>query len=287
MRRGCRLCVARYAGQPGTGGCLGHLDGMRLFEARCGLDGARYGPVGYATGHRLVLPRSGAYLMRINGREVFVDSGAALLIRAGDEMRVAHPLGGGDTFTDVILDAEIADRWPRSAYRFPLDDATDLDHRLLIATCRREFDALAAGERLQSLLDRLAPHAAWRGSGSPATAVAHRRLATEAREVLAEGRYADGLAGIAARVNCSPHHLSRIFRSVTGETLTAYRNRMRVRAVLSDVQDGADCLRTLAARYGFADQSHLTRVVRKHLGRPPNAVVRILRSSTDVQRRDA
>jgi AraC-like DNA-binding protein len=131
-------------------------------------------------------------------------------------------------------------------------------------------------ERLHTVLDRLAPHASHPGRQRPSTAIAHRRLVADAREVLTDGRYTAGLTELAARVNCSPHHLSRIFRAVTGETLTEHRNRMRVRAVLGDLQDGADCLRILAARYGFADQSHLTRVVRRHLGRPPGTVKRLL-----------
>ncbi len=276
MRWTCQQCKARYAGQPGTGRCLGHVDGMRLFEARCGLDGTRFGRPSSESVHRLVLPRSGAYLLQVNGQEVFVDSGAAILTRPGDELRVAHPLGRGDTFTAVELDPELADRWQRPAYRFPLDDATDLDHRLLVATCRQGFDALAVAERMHAILDRLAPHVSGRGPERPSTAVAHRRLVADARAVLADGRYASGLTEIAARINCSPHHLSRIFRAVTGETLTDYRNRMRIRAVLGGLQDGAECLRTLAARYGFADQSHLTRVARRHLGRPPITVRRML-----------
>lgn len=154
---------------------------------------------------------------------------------------------------------------------------------MLVATCRQGFDPLAVAERLHAILDHLAPHTAGRGPERPSTAVVHRRLVAEARAVLADGRYADGLTELAAQLNCSPHHLSRIFRAVTGETLTEHRNRMRIRAVLSDLQDGADCLRTLAAHYGFADQSHLTRVVRRHLGRPPSTVQRML--STRVQRR--
>jgi AraC-like DNA-binding protein len=249
---------------------------MRLFEARCGVDGKRFGRLAYESVHRLVLPRSGAYLLQVNGQEVFVDSGAAILTRPGDELRVAHPLGCGDTFTAIELDPEVSDRWPAPAYSFPLDDATDLHHRVLLATCRRDFDPLAVAERLHAILDRLAPHASGSVPRRPSTAAAHWRLVADAREVLADGRYAYGLTEIAAQVNCSPHHLSRLFRAVTGETLTDYRNRMRIRAVLGELQDGADCLRTLAARYGFADQSHLTRVVRKHLGRPPSTVKRML-----------
>jgi AraC-like DNA-binding protein len=51
---------------------------------------------------------------------------------------------------------------------------------------------------------------------------------------------------------------------------------LRVRAVLSDLQDGAANLRALAAEYGFADQAHLTRVVRRQLGRSPSEVRRLV-----------
>jgi AraC-like DNA-binding protein len=272
----CRECDLRYVGRPGSGGCLGHVDGVRMFEARCGVEGARYGPVAAETLNRLVLPRSGAYLLQVNGEEVFVDSGVAVLTRPGDELRVAHPLGCGDTFTALELEPALAERWPLSAHRFVIADATDLDHRVLVAECRQGGDALAAAERIQSILGRLAPHFVRAGSPRPATMLAHRRLVTETREILAHGGWVAGLNDLAVRVNSSPHHLSRIFRAVTGETLTDYRNRMRVRAVLSEMQDGADNLRTLAGRYGFADQAHLTRVVRRHLGRTPSALKRLL-----------
>jgi AraC-like DNA-binding protein len=105
---------------------------------------------------------------------------------------------------------------------------------------------------------------------------AHRRLVDQAREALVRGRLAVGLEDLADAVGCSPHHLSRVFRRVTGEPLTAYRNRLRVRAVLSDLQDGASSLRVLAAEYGFADQAHLTRVVRRQLGRTPTELRRLV-----------
>jgi len=49
-----------------------------------------------------------------------------------------------------------------------------------------------------------------------------------------------------------------------------------VRAVLSDLQDGATSLRVLAAEYGFADRAHLSRVVRRQLGRSPTEIRRLL-----------
>src|SRR5439155_22660460 len=110
----------------------------------------------------------------------------------------------------------------------------------------------------------------------PATEVAHRRLVRSAKEVLAQGEYALGLGAVAVRLSCSTGHLSRVFRRVTGSSITAYRNRLRVRAVLGDLADGAASLRLLAARYGFADQAHLCRVVQADLGTAPSAARRLL-----------
>ena len=99
---------------------------------------------------------------------------------------------------------------------------------------------------------------------------------SEACEALNQGGLTMGLNELARRLYCSPHHLSRVFRRVTGRTITFYRNELRVRAVLEDVTAGATNLRTLAAHYGFADQAHLGRVVRRHRHQSPAALARIL-----------
>jgi AraC-like DNA-binding protein len=278
MGRICAKHAARYASQPGSGCCLAHVTGIDLFDARCGLDSKGYTKPSYQSAHLMVFPRSGAYLAKVNHRECFMDGTSVLLMRPGDEFRVAHPLGCGDTFTALDLSAEVAAEWPLPGPQVPVDDRLDLRHRALVAACRRGVDGLAVADQVYALLDQLFTGRDDRsaGAGRPATMLAHRRLVARAREALVAGGFAVGLDQLAALVGCSPHHLSRVFRQVTGETLTTYRNRLRVRAVLADLQDGADNLRTLAADYGFADQAHLTRVIRRQLGHPPGAVRRML-----------
>jgi transcriptional regulator GlxA family with amidase domain len=95
-------------------------------------------------------------------------------------------------------------------------------------------------------------------------------------EALAAGYLTAGLEDLARLVACSPQHLSRVFRRVTGRSLTFYRNELRVRAVLGRLEVGDQGLRTLAAEYGFADQAHLTRVVRRHLRTTPAALRELL-----------
>jgi len=276
----------------GQGRLLARLPGIDALEIRCGMDGRGWAGPAAEIHHRVIISTSGGYLRRVNGATTFVDATSALVTQPGDEISVAHPLGPGDTLTAVVLDEYQVARLHGDGYslvsgELTIHDALDLAHRSFVSACRRGVDDLEAAERLHRVLAALPDDPGGRAAKDrrrPATVLAHRRTVNMVRELLAEGRPWTGLDDIAAAANTSPHHLSRVFRQVTGETITAYRNRLRVRAVLTDLQDGAENLRTLAARYGFADQAHLTRVVRRHLGVAPSAVRRLFEPGINVQR---
>jgi AraC-like DNA-binding protein len=77
------------------------------------------------------------------------------------------------------------------------------------------------------------------------------------------------LADLARDLGHTPFHISRVFRRLTGTTLTEYRNRVRVAVAIERLAGGEDRLADLAAELGFADQSHLARVLRRAVGLPP------------------
>ncbi|MEV0805093.1 helix-turn-helix transcriptional regulator [Micromonospora sp. NPDC050200] len=285
---------------PGRWRVLGVAEGMLLYQVRCLVeDPGWHGPVPNL-GHRVFLGRSGASLRRLNGQLTFADATSVLLSRPGDEMYVSHPLGEGDVYTCLELSPELlADRpdagqWlDRRGWDGSVDGRLDLEHRMLVARCARGVDRFEFTERVHRLVGRLlsvSPIGAGepgaeieRAAGRrPATLVAHRRLADRAREVLAGSDFRMGLTEVAAQVGCSPHHLSRVFQRVTGQRLTTYRNRLRVRAVLDVLaDDDGQPLGRIAAEHGFADQAHLTRVVREQVGHPP-ARLRQLLTSTEL-----
>jgi AraC family transcriptional regulator len=68
------------------------------------------------------------------------------------------------------------------------------------------------------------------------------------------------LAGIAAR---SPFHFTRVFTQSVGLTPHRYVVHLRLRRAVELVRDGRVGLAEIAARTGFADQSHLSRWVRR------------------------
>ncbi|MFI7111576.1 helix-turn-helix domain-containing protein [Nonomuraea sp. NPDC050227] len=119
----------------------------------------------------------------------------------------------------------------------------------------------------------LTPRTERPGPGAPPTTrVIHRRMALAVQEALSCGHLNDGAEDLARLVGASPKHVGRIFRHVTGRTISEYRNELRVRAVLEHLADGGAQLAELATMYGFADHAHLTRTVRKHLAETPSAL---------------
>jgi transcriptional regulator GlxA family with amidase domain len=84
------------------------------------------------------------------------------------------------------------------------------------------------------------------------------------------------LQDLAGTLAVSPHHLSRIFHAATGHTISRHRMRLRVRTALERLAAGERDLARLAADLGFADQSHLCRVVRAETGQTPSVLRGVL-----------
>ena len=120
-----------------------------------------------------------------------------------------------------------------------------------------------------AVLERDAP-AAW-PRAAPRPSAPARRVVEQAREVLVADPD-QSLPELGRRLAASPHHLSRIFRALTGTTMSRHRMRLRVRAVLERLGGGERDLARLAADAGFADQAHLCRVVRAETGTTPSAL---------------
>jgi AraC-like DNA-binding protein len=252
---------------------LAVLPEMFVYEIHCRDDRRRLSGPGYEYSWNLVMIQSGGFMQRLDGREDFYDATSAYVTRPGQERYTGHPAGPGDVSTGIWLSERLVKDHFDGGARLPAGRITtsagfDLAHRLLVAACRRGADVPEAAERAYDLLARIEPppNTGWR---SPGTEAAHRALAAAAAEAMAAGYLTAGIEELARLAACSPQHLSRVFRRVTGRSLTSYRNELRVRAVLGRLEAGDRALRTLAAEYGFADQAHLTRVVRRHLRTSP------------------
>jgi AraC-like DNA-binding protein len=250
--------------------------GVQITEVAC----RHEPPVGIAeetAAHAIVFVRRGSFVRSASGVERFLDSSSVFFVNPGQQQRCDHPDGGGDDCTAFLVAPELlASLWGGDP-ALPVEpvhshDTIDLAHGLLLAAARRGEDPELLAENAIALLTRALQRADSRRvqSGRPPRE-RMRRLVDEARAALVCDPE-QSLPVLAQRLAISPHHLSRSFKAATGQTIAGYRMRLRARTALERMADGERNLADLAADLGFADHSHLCRVIRATAGTSPSLV---------------
>ena len=235
---------------------------------------------------QVVLVQQGQFRRRVRGVDTDVDSTVGYVGMPGEEEHFAHP-AGGDVCTSISLTPALwralAGDTPRlSTSTVYVHARLDLAHRRLLAATRIPDLDYAGAERLTDLVRHIvdqvieapAPADASASPGDRALVAAAGGLIRDADSA------ATGLLPLAAHLDVSPYRLSRAFTRQLGVSLTQYRNRVRVTRAVDRLEAGEDRLGALAADLGFADQAHLTRTMREHLGHTPTAVRRLLAEGT-------
>ena len=79
------------------------------------------------------------------------------------------------------------------------------------------------------------------------------------------------LPRLAEVAGCSPYHFHRVFKALTGETLTTFVQRARLeRAAYLMIAAPDRKLDAIALDAGFESHSNFSRVFKRHYGRPPS-----------------
>ncbi|MFE7191136.1 helix-turn-helix transcriptional regulator [Kitasatospora sp. NPDC057541] len=235
----------------------------------CRSDHVRWSEPETRDDHRLVLVRRGRFRRWADGADADLDPTMAYLGAPGEEERFAHP-AGGDVCTSVGFDPSLLGR-PLAATTLYVDARVDLAHRRLLTAAGTGDIDYALTEELLGLV------AVVTGEPTVRPGPADRALVAAAREAINdEAPEAGRLCDLAALLRVSPYRLSRLFSREMGVPLTRYRNRVRVTRAMDRLAEGAPALADLAAQLGFADQAHLTRTIREHVGHTPTALRRLL-----------
>ena len=254
-----------------------HCDGVTISDVACRHGAGRGEGPEPSPARAIVFVRRGCFVRSADGIEAVLDPTVAYCTNPGEEQRYDHPQEHGDDCTVIALDAASADRlWgdaPLPAGPLYTTPAIDLEHRLLLAAGRRRQDPHELYERAITLAaDALYSRDPVRiAAGRPSSDRARGLLVDDAREALAAAPERS-LPELAEQLSVSPHHLSRVFRSRTGHTVSRYRLLLRARNGLERIAGGERHLARLAVELGFADQSHLCRVIRHQTGRTPAAL---------------
>ena len=257
--------------------------GFAISTVRCHNDHTRWSPPEVRDGYNLVLARRGRFRRRVGGVETDIDATMAYLGGPDTEEQFAHP-AGGDVCTWINVQPQVWQAWtgeaaPPAVSTVYVDAHLDLAHRRVLAAARTGDVDYAVAQLLLDLVGGVLQQV----DAGPAAMQrdAHhsdRAVVAAAREAILAGHpAAHALPPLAASLATSPFRLSRAFTRETGVSITHYRNRVRVARALDRLEHGENNLAILAADLGFADQAHLCRAVRQHLGHTPTAVRRMLR----------
>jgi AraC-like DNA-binding protein len=253
-------------------------DGIALADVACRHEAGRGRPEAPRAAHGLVFVRRGCFVRSADGAEAVLDPTVAYCATPGVEERFDHPHAHGDDCTALFLPADlVATLWGGEqtlpSGPVPTSPAIDLEHRLLLTAAHAGGEPHELVERAIALAARTLEQADPRrvAAGRPSTARARRALADGAREALAAAPDRS-LPDLARGLAVSPHHLSRVFRSITGQTISRHRMRLRARAAMERLAGGERDLARLAADLGFVDQSHLCRVLRAETDHTPAAL---------------
>lgn len=246
----------------------------------------------------IVLLRHGAFAKHFGRRSLTADVNHVVFFSQGSSYRVSHPTDCGDRGTvfvpasnvlhDILreLDPSSDDR-PDKAFPFVLGPCEagvfwrhhELVRRLELAPADSLEPLWADVTALQLIADVL--EAAFARHGLPrkrrrnGTEADHADRAEAAKTYLAS-RLGERLTldDIARIVHVSPFHLARIFQQQTGMPIHRYLTRLRLRASLERLADGANDLTALALELGFSSHSHFSDTFRREFGCTPSEVRR-------------
>ncbi len=223
---------------------------------------------------RLYLPLGGSGEVGIDGRILPLERGRIYLVPKGHVVRCRS--GGEldlawvhlDLLTYGCIDYLSLCGWLPSAPLADPDAAAETIVRIGLSTstgdARERLWAAAATLGLVALLVR--------SPDPPTTAAAirrHRRLEPVLAHIDAHLAEPLHVADLARLVCVTPAHFSEVFRASIGQPPAAYIRARRVEAAKRLLIETDLSLSAIAARTGFCDAFHLSRVFRTHTGCSP------------------
>jgi AraC family transcriptional regulator len=250
---------------------------VRAFDVTCHASQSGCGDEEWCSVTQIVVPRRGVFLLHYRGVPIVADSNTALIYAIGESYQVSHPVDGGDQCTVLVFRPELVDEALGSvkARHRTIRPITQLSIHVLTHAMRTGgTDRLEAEESAVVVLNALAEDF---GSSTPMSrqrvSEFQQRRVEEVRALLAsQPTNPWHLDSIARTVYCSPFHLARQFRDVTGESIARYLLRLRLALALDRLAQGETDLARLAVELGFAHHSHFSARFRSVFGATPTAV---------------
>jgi AraC-like DNA-binding protein len=222
--------------------------------------------------HQVVLPVAGSLEMEIGGRGGLVEGCQAALITAGQPhsceavganrfLVLDWAMDEAESDDDLSRLSDVAERRPFLAYD------RGLQHLVSFLGFELGGSPAAAGKRNWGglLLSALAARAGAEGRHQP------RRIGRAIAYIRAHHRRRLTVEAIAQAACCSVSHLHALFRRCLGASPMDYVAEVRLDRAMSLLTAGDESISAIALETGHADQSVLTRSMKRRRGVTPAA----------------
>lgn len=249
---------------------------VRVYDVRCQTPRSQFTADEWVNTPEIIVVHRGIFVARQRSGETVAEPVTPLVLGVG-EYQVCHPAAGGDRCTVLIVEPSLLlDAMGCAEGRAGMARRDDL---LAIALARRALslngDALEQEELGLQLLAAVAR--AFSPGDRPQLGPPQLARVEQVRALLgSEPAKRWDLSGVARAVHCSPFHLARQFRAVSGETISDYLLRLRLGLALNRLADGEQDLSALALDLGFAHHSHFGACFKRGLGLTPSAARQVL-----------
>ena len=265
---------------------------LALGQFRCPTEHPQFRGGGPQACAYVVFPRTAVRISPHRGRPEVCTPALAVYYNVGDSYE-RHAVGGQGDHCDWIavsqtllreLTGEAASDSSRPGFAgafAPIASRHFLAQRRIFdwLSSQRNSSALEIEEAVCSLLQPMLTEAIARwtreqrnpGVSRSAAERHRRRIVDEVKQRIAVHFSEDlSLSDLAGEAGCSPGHLARSFRALTGTSLHAYRNELRLRAALPMLRDFRQELSVLALELGFSSHSHFGESFRRQFGLTPS-----------------
>ena len=248
---------------------------LGVFDVRCSAPAGPPGPDESARHTQVILPLAGVFEVHHERDSVTADAGSAVVFGTDHGHRIAHPVTGGDRslvlmFPEAVAEDALGADGPSGG---PVGSAVHAGSRALASGLARDaFDGFESGELALLLLNAIAADLHRLPRNASARPDQRDRVERVRALLASEPERRWRLEDVARAVHCSPFHLARQFRALTGTSISRHLLRLRMAVALQRLADGERDLAGLAADLGFASQSHFGARFRSVFGASPGSV---------------
>jgi AraC-like DNA-binding protein len=231
----------------------------------------------------VVWPLTTVEIERAGFGTVCADPNTVVLYNPGTAYRRRRLTAAGDRSLFLALSSDLLERLPSTALHAD-GERFATGHVLCSARSWLHKETLVAAARSDHVdpmrLEEMALDALYDALDEP-TGGAVRAPTSRVGDRVEQARMLLGhrldealpVTGVARALGVSPFHLARQFRAVTGTSMYAYRQQLRIRAAVRQVlEDPGRDLSAVAAEHGFASHSHFTATCRRAFGRAPTGL---------------